>query len=100
MLCCGLISRARQHEKSLAEIFKILTLRRSHNRGCLRPDYGSCFEIVFLANSYLRTGVFYLKVRNFNYSRSSECCFFEPINCPFVLHMGCLLPTANLVKRS
>ena len=27
MLCCGLISRARQHEKSLAEIFKILTLR-------------------------------------------------------------------------
>ena len=80
MPCCGLISRARQHEKSLAEIFKILTLR--------------------LYNSQLTTGVFYLKVRIFNYSRSSECCFFEPINCPFVLHMVCLLPTANLVKRS
>jgi len=50
-----------------AEIFKILTLR-----------------LYFC----LTTGVYYLKVRNFNYSRTSECCFFEPINCPFVLHMG------------
>ena len=51
------------------------------------------FRFVFWEIFNFGTIVFHSFTRNSNYSRPKECCFFDSVNCVFLLHMPvCLLP--------